>query len=252
MAEHAGVFAGLLRGLRRRARFTQEGLADASGVSLRTVSDLERGTATTPQRETVRLLADALHLIGPERTQFETAARGRPLTSVSLPAAAAAMRSLPRDVASFTGRQRELEQLVNSAVTEGGVVGIHAIGGMAGVGKTAFAVHAAHQLTGRFPGGQIFLQLHGHTPGQAPVDPADALASLLLAFGVPAAQIPPGQEERAALWRDRVAGRPLLLILDDAAGSEQVQPLLPGAGKSVLHSGNSRFQNPRCFFRAPA
>jgi tetratricopeptide (TPR) repeat protein/transcriptional regulator with XRE-family HTH domain len=234
MAEPQSEFAGLLRELRTRARLTQQELADAAGVSLRTVSDLERGAATTPQKETVRLLADALHLVGPERARFETAARGRPLMVVSQAAAAAAMRSLPRDVASFTGRQRELEQLAKSALTAGGVVSIHAIGGMAGVGKTAFAVHAAHRLAGRFPGGQVFLQLHGHTPGQTPVDPADALASLLLATGVPAARVPPGLEARSGLWRDRVADRPLLLVLDDASGSDQVRPLLPGGGGSLV------------------
>jgi hypothetical protein len=156
------------------------------------------------------------------------------LETVLQAAAAAAMRSLPRDVAAFTGRHRELDQLMKATVTAGGVVGIHAIGGMAGVGKTAFAVHAAHHLAGRFPAGQIFLQLHGHTPGRAPVDPAGALASLLLAVGVPAGQVPDGLEERAALWRDRVAGKQLLLVLDDAAGSEQVRPLLPGAGGSLV------------------
>lgn len=83
----------------------------------------------------------------------------------------------------------------------GGVVSIRAIGGMAGVGKTAFAVHAAHRLAGRFPGGQIFLPLHGHTPGRQPVDPEDALASLLLTAGVAAGQIPPGLEARMALTR---------------------------------------------------
>jgi hypothetical protein len=89
---------------------------------------------------------------------------------------AAATRTLPRDIASFTGRQEELDLLARAAEGAGGVVGIHAIGGMAGVGKTAFAVHAAHRLAGRFPGGQIFLPLHGHTPGQQPVDPEDAPA----------------------------------------------------------------------------
>jgi tetratricopeptide (TPR) repeat protein/transcriptional regulator with XRE-family HTH domain len=232
-AEPPGGFAGVLRELRAGAGLTQQELADAAGVSPRTVSDLERGVAAMPQRETVRRLGDALSLLGAPRAEFETAARGRPLAGVPA-AAAAAVRSLPRDVSSFTGRQRELEQLVKSATSAGGVVGINAIGGMAGVGKTAFAVHAAHQVAGRFPGGQIFLQLHGHTPGRAPVEAADALASLLLAVGVSAAQVPPGLEARAALWRDRAAECPPLLVLDDAASSEQVQPLLPGAGGSLV------------------
>ena len=147
---------------------------------------------------------------------------------------AAATRTLPRDLASFTGRQRELAELEAAAAVAGGVVGIHAIGGMAGVGKTAFAVHAAHRLADRFPAGQIFLPLHGHTPGQQPVDPADALASLLAAAGVPAGQVPPGLEARMALWRDRLAEKQLLLILDDAADSDQVRPLLPGTGRSLV------------------
>jgi tetratricopeptide (TPR) repeat protein len=105
---------------------------------------------------------------------------------------------------------------------------------MAGVGKTAFAVHAAHRLAGRFPGGQIFVPLHGYTPGQRPADPAAALASLLLAIGVPAGQIPPGLEARMALWRDRLAEQQLLIVLDDAVSSEQVSPLLPGAGGSLV------------------
>ena len=90
------------------------------------------------------------------------------------------------------------------------------------------------RLADRFPAGQIFLPLHGHTPGQQPVDPADALASLLATAGVPAGQIPPGLEARMALWRDRLAEKQLLLILDDAADSDQVRPLLPGGGSSLV------------------
>ncbi len=196
------------------------------------------------------MLAGALGLAAPVRALFVAAARGRgPVVEVlaarrrvaeetspdTAPAgAAAATRTLPRDLASFTGRHQELAELVQATAGAGGVVGIHAIGGMAGVGKTAFAVHAAHQLAPRFPGGQIFLSLHGHTPGQQPVDPADALASLLATAGVPAGQIPPGLQTRMALWRDRLAGQQLLLVLDDAASSEQVRPLLPGAGGSLV------------------
>ena len=151
--------------------------------------------------------------------------------------AAAATRTLPRDIASFTGREPELRELMDATTDAddfGGVVGIRAIGGMAGIGKTTFAVHAAHLLAPRFPAGQIFMPLHGHTPGQRPVDPADALASLLLTAGVAAQQIPPGLEARMAVWRDRLAGQQLLLVLDDAASSEQVRPLLPRIGSSLV------------------
>jgi tetratricopeptide (TPR) repeat protein len=112
---------------------------------------------------------------------------------------------------------------------------------MAGVGKTAFAVHAAHRLTGTFPDGQFFLPLHAHTVGQRPVAPADALASLLLTAGIPAHQIPPDLEARAARWRDQVAGKKILLLLDDAASHDQVRPLLPGtAGSLVLVTSRRR------------
>ena len=226
-------FASVLRQLRAEAGLTQEELAGAAGVSSRAVSDLERGMVTAPHRDTVRLLADALQLDGPARAEFEAAVPARARAG----GVAAAIRTLPRDIASFTGRRQELQELVDAAIGaagSGGIVGIHAIGGMAGIGKTAFAVHAAHRLADRFPGGQIFLPLHGHTPGRQPVDPADAMASLLLTIGVPTAQIPADLEARTGLWRDRLAGRQLLLVLDDAADSEQVRPLLPGAGGSLV------------------
>jgi len=232
VAEPPVPFAGALRNLRAGAGLTQEELAKAAGLSSRAISDLERGAVTTPHRDTVRLLADALQLGGPARIEFEAAARRR--AGPSRVGAVAATRTLPRDIASFTGRRDELQELMDAAAEAGRVVSIHAIGGMAGVGKTAFAVHAAHHLADRFPGGQIFVPLHGHTPGQKPVGPVDALASLLLTIGVPAAQIPPGLEARMALWRDRVTTRQLLLVLDDAVGSEQVWPLLPGSGGSLV------------------
>ncbi|HEY0933113.1 MAG TPA: helix-turn-helix domain-containing protein, partial [Trebonia sp.] len=206
MAEVPVTFAALLRRLRKSVQLTQEELARAADLSIRAVSDLERGVATTPHRDTVRLLADALHLIGPARAEFEAAARGAADDETPAPGVAAATRTLPRDIVSFTGRQRELREL-GDAGSAGGPVGIYAIGGMAGVGKTAFAVHAAHQLAERFPAGQIFLPLHGHTPGQQPVDPGDALASLLLTIGVPAGQVPPGLQARTALWRAQPASR---------------------------------------------
>ena len=156
---------------------------------------------------------------------------------------AVALRTLPLDAAAFTGRTGELDRLaVAVSETAGtGVVGIHAVDGMAGIGKTAFAVHAAHQLAGRFPDGQIFLPLHAHTAGQRPVDPAEALETLLLTAGVAPQQIPAGLEARSAAWRGHLAGKKMLLVLDDAAGSDQVRPLLPGeAGCLVLVTSRRR------------
>ena len=253
MAEQPELgFAGLLRQLRARAGLTQEDLAEAAGVSPRSVSDLERGIHATAHKDTALLLAGALGLAEPARALFVAAARGHGPAAGMLAARqdaaagafAAATRGLPRDIAAFTGRQAELAQLMGTLTTVaagGGVVGIHAIDGMAGIGKTTFAVHAAHRLAGTFPDGQFFLPLHAHTAGQRPVDPADALASLLLTAGVPSGQIPPGLEARATRWRDQVAGTKILLVLDDAAGHEQVQPLLPGtAGSLVLVTSRRR------------
>ncbi|MGD0064171.1 MAG: tetratricopeptide repeat protein [Streptosporangiaceae bacterium] len=227
-------FAALLRQLRINSGLTQEELAVAASMSARSISDLERGVARNPRRETVRLLADALHLADADRAPFEKAARWR---RPSGGFAAAAARALPRDVASFTGRERELLQLVDGvsrAAGPDGAAGIYSIGGMAGIGKTTLAVHAAHQLAERFPDGQVFLPLDGHTPGHLPVDPADALASLLQICGVAAGQIPERLEARTALWRDHLAGKQMLLLLDDASGHEQVRPLLPGTAGSLV------------------
>ena len=221
----------------------------AATLSPRSISDLERGINRTARKQTARLLADALDLTGPERELFEAAASGRAAAVQTLAASRrsggeTAVRTLPRDIASFTGRIGELRQLtaaVGDAASGGGVVSIHAIGGMAGVGKTAFAVHAAHRLAGDYPDGQYFLPLHGHTPGQPPVQPADALASLLLTAGLRASHIPADLAARAGLWRDHVAGRKILVVLDDATGHEQVRPLLPGtAGSLVLITSRRR------------
>ncbi|MFI5671198.1 tetratricopeptide repeat protein [Streptomyces sp. NPDC051704] len=156
---------------------------------------------------------------------------------------AAVMRTLPRDLASFVGRDRELAQLTESVLASSDssqVIDIHAIGGMPGVGKTALAVHAGYRLADRFPDGQLFLPLHGHTPGQSPVDPSDALASLLAATGVAQDLIPNGADPlstldaRAAMWRNRLAGQRVLLILDDAVDQEQVEHLLPNAAECLV------------------
>jgi tetratricopeptide (TPR) repeat protein/transcriptional regulator with XRE-family HTH domain len=245
VAEPLLGFAGLLRQFRTGARLTQEELAEAAGLSPRSVSDLERGINRTARKDTAVLLADALSLTGQVRVLFIAAARGRAPAAEVLAArpggaadgpAAAVTRSLPRDIGSFTGREPELGRLLGTlagVTADGGPPGICVIDGMAGVGKTTLAVHAAHRLAGSFPDGQFFLPLHAHTPGQRPVSPADALASLLLTAGVAVQQIPPGIAARAGRWRDHIAGKKILLLLDDAAGHEQVRPLLPGTPGSL-------------------
>jgi tetratricopeptide (TPR) repeat protein/transcriptional regulator with XRE-family HTH domain len=246
VAEPGLSFADLLRRLRTAARLTQEELAEAAGISPRSVSDLERGINRTARKDTALLLADALNLAGSVRTAFVAAARGRAPAEEVLAAESgaavngptvAAPRTLPRDIGSFTGREADLARLLETldGATDGGAtVAIHAIDGMAGIGKTTFAVHAAHEFAGSFPDGQFFLPLHAHTPGQRPVDPADALTSLLLTAGVAPPDIPPGLEARSARWRDQVAGQRILLLLDDATGHGQVRPLLPGTPGSLV------------------
>ncbi|MFK0244603.1 AfsR/SARP family transcriptional regulator, partial [Amycolatopsis azurea] len=148
--------------------------------------------------------------------------------------------ALPRDIADFTGREPELATLLdaveNDADTGATTITIHAIDGMPGVGKTALAIHAAHRLALRFPDGQLLLPLHGHTPGQKPATPFDALHSLLTALGVHAEVLSTHRnvDQRAGLWRNLMTGRRMLLILDDAATHDQVEPLLPGAPGSLM------------------
>ncbi len=156
MAEQSGLsFAGLLRQLRAEARLTQEELAEAASLSPRSVGDLERGVSRTAHKETAQLLAGALGLAGPVRGLFVAAARGKGPAAEVLAAkrgeapraAAAATRALPRDVASFTGRGAELAQLlgaIDGLAAGGGVVGIHAIDGMAGIGKPTPAICVRH------------------------------------------------------------------------------------------------------------
>lgn len=120
---------------------------------------------------------------------------------------------------------------------------ISAIDGMAGVGKTALAVHAAYRLADAFPDGHLFVDLHGHTKGVPPREPAAALGTLLQALGMPAPQIPADLEACAALYRDRLAGSRTLIVLDNALDEAQVRPLLPGApGCLVLITSRRRLK----------
>jgi DNA-binding SARP family transcriptional activator/tetratricopeptide (TPR) repeat protein len=133
---------------------------------------------------------------------------------------------LPRDLPDFTGREPDLHRVVAAVQSPGADLVV--IGGLAGVGKTSLAVHVAHRLADRYPDGELYVDLCGHTPGRHPVEPAAALRLLLASLGVPPDRIPHGLEARAARWRAELAGRRVLLLLDNAVSAEQVRPLLPG------------------------
>lgn len=136
---------------------------------------------------------------------------------------------LPAGVADFVGRAAQLAQLDGLATTDdvAAAVVIIAISGSAGVGKTALAVQWAHRVADRFPNGQLYVDLRGHDSSRSSL-PAAALAAFVQALGVPAGQIPAGEPALAAMYRSALAGRRVLVVLDNAADAEQVRPLLPG------------------------
>ena len=192
--------------MRTAARLTQEELAEAAGLSFRTVSDLERGINRTARNDTALLLAGALGLTGSVQAAFVAAARGRiaaddvlvashgELPSARIAAVASARdaivpHQLPAAVRQFVGRARELKALAALLDQVGGPEGTvptAVISGPGGVGKTALAVHWAHSAADLFPDGQLFADLRGFEPSGAPVSPAEAVRSFLEGFGVPA------------------------------------------------------------------
>jgi DNA-binding SARP family transcriptional activator len=142
-------------------------------------------------------------------------------------------RQLPVSPRHFAGRARELQALTGlleqAAWKSPGTVVISAIGGTAGVGKTALAVHWAHQIAHQFPGGQLYVNLRGFDPYGNPVEPADAIRRFLDALGVPADRIPATAEAQQDLYRSLLAGKRMLIVLDNARDAEQVRPLLPSS-----------------------
>ncbi|MCR6482528.1 helix-turn-helix domain-containing protein [Amycolatopsis sp. OK19-0408] len=216
-------FGARLRRLRRAAGLTQENLAEKSGLSGQAVGALERGDRRYPQRATLERLADALGLDGDERAEFTAAAtrpgnRGREVP-----------RELPGGVAAFTGREAELERLLGffGEPRRGVVV---AIAGMAGIGKTALALEAGHRLARRFPDGSLHLDLRGHAAD--PPEALDLLDRLIRELGGEP-PTPLSLDSASARFRSLLAGKRVLLLLDNARDAAHVTPLLPGAGASA-------------------
>jgi DNA-binding SARP family transcriptional activator/Tfp pilus assembly protein PilF len=143
-----------------------------------------------------------------------------------------AARCLPRDIADFTGRESAIERVLSATVHDPGVTPVLAIDGMAGMGKTALAVHVGHRLAARYADAQLFVDLHGHSE-QAPLDPAAALSMLLRQVGVAPSRVPETLDERIALWRTELADRRALVVLDNAADATQVAPLLPNGPRCL-------------------
>jgi len=139
--------------------------------------------------------------------------------------------TLPPQTVEFVGRGGELGLLTGD---HGDPAAVTVIEGMPGVGKTALAVHAARVVSGQYPDGVLYLNLHSHDHGSPSLDPAEALHRLLRMLSVPAAQIPDAIGERAALWRAQLSRRRAVVILDDAAKHDQIRPLLPVAGHCLI------------------
>ena len=252
-------FGALLRERRQAVSLTQEGLAGRSGLSVRAISDLERGRTSRPYRRSVQLIADALDLSGGAREEFLRVAgcgpggwqRDRPLLNgrdehpvqvrppvvVGEPPRPVVPRQLPGSPPHFAGRAAELERLAALLDQRDGgnrTLMVVAIGGTAGVGKTSLAVHWAHQVADRFPGGQLYIDLRGFDPSASPMSAEAALRVFLDALQVPPAQIPGSLDAQVGLYRSLLADRRCLIVLDNAYDAGHVRTLLPGGATCLV------------------
>lgn len=178
--------------------------------------------------------ANPEHVASGQEERNEQPRTGQGLTEPREPPA-----ELPMNIADFAGREEHVRELV-ARLDERSATTVSVITGMGGIGKTALAVHVAHQLAGRFPGGQLYVDLHGaHEEEQA--HPGHVLGRFLVALGVPGSSIPESVEARAALYRSRLARANVLIVLDNAASEQQVRPLLPGvSGCAVIVTSRVR------------
>jgi DNA-binding SARP family transcriptional activator len=188
--------------------------------------------ATGPPRPT----AEAEPAAEPPGPSAGHAANGVHHRASAGPPSRRAPAQLPADVADFTGRQSDVAELCGivseARRRESPAVAVAVVAGAPGLGKTALAIHAAHALRRDFPDGQLYASLHGGS--EQPVPPDEVLARFLRDLGVDGARVPVDAEERAAMYRTRLAERQMLIVLDDARDAAQVRPLLPGTGSCAV------------------
>ncbi|MDI1461182.1 tetratricopeptide repeat protein [Catellatospora sp. KI3] len=242
------MFGSTLRALRTQALLTQEELAASSGLSVRQIRELEAGRVAAPRPSSVRALADALALSPEDRERFQQSAlpaepepqqsgdRADDAERVEPPPSDApdllTPAQLPADVTGFTGRDGELAALDQAPP------GLVVISGVAGVGKTALAVHWAHRVAAGYADGQLYLNLRGFDDSDEAVDPVAAVRGFLDALGVAPDRVPTDPQAQVALYRSLTADRRLLVVLDNARDADQVRPLVPSgaATRTVVTS----------------
>jgi transcriptional regulator with XRE-family HTH domain/tetratricopeptide (TPR) repeat protein len=218
----------LLRSLRQSRDLTLEALAERSGISDRTISDIERGASLGPQRRTVELIASGLALGTEERGRLLAAARaGRHRR----PESAGARAALPRLLPDFTGRDEELALLVGSlTAVAGGPAPLVLVHGLPGLGKTTLAVRAASGLAAAYDA-CLFVDLRGFD--RTPMTAVQALTRLIGAVDPGAGRVPRLEADAVETWQDLVADRRVLVVLDNVASEAQVRALLPRVAPSA-------------------
>jgi len=214
-----------------RGRASLESIARATGIPRSTVHSYVRGLRLPPP-DALDAIVVALGATQAEQAQWAAALErvvdARPSTGAVAPAAVP--RQLPARPVGFVGRDRELAQLaagVERAAASEEAPAVIAVTGIGGVGKTALVLHWAHQARELFPDGQLWLDLRAFSASPA-LEPADALERLLRAVGIGTAELPADVDARSAIFRSAVAGRRMLLVVDNARDAEHVRPLLPG------------------------